>query len=196
MTRYVSKEEMVEVIKLVKTSTMLTLEAETEIKVPKSNPYHGATKRNTINGQIGFYYGNAVNNELGREDKAMDFRPQMAKWQKPTDSRNLVTNAEGTKLYVYIRVLSSGTPQYFMQGDEVSRDTIAPYLPEHKVAHTQENLDKEVVVRTFSLENILSIKMLKDEYRLVEHLTEQEKTAVEQEQEAAWQAHELHELLT
>lgn len=187
MTRYVSKEEIVEVIKSVKTSTMITLEAETEIKVPKSNPYNGATKRNTINGQIGFYYGNAVNNELGREDKAMDFRPQMAKWQKPTDSRNLVTNAEGTKLYVYIRVLSSGTPQYFMQGDEVSRETIAPYLPEHKTPHTQENLDKEVVVRCFSLENILSIKMLKDEYRLVEHLTEQEKEAVEQEQERSFQ---------
>jgi hypothetical protein len=175
---------------------MITLEAETEIKVPKSNPFNGATKRNTINGQIGFYYGNAVNNELGREDKAMDFRPQMAKWQKPTDSRNLVTNAEGSKLYVYIRVLSSGTPQYFMQGDEVSRETIAPYLPEHKTPHTQENLDKEVVVRCFSLENILSIKMLKDEYRLVERLTEQEKVAVEQEQEAAWRTHELHELLT
>ena len=195
MKQYVTKEQVVETIKSVKTSTMITIEAETEIKVPKSNPYNGATKRNTINGQIGFYYGNAVNNELGREDKAMDFRPQVAKWQKPTDSRNLVTNADGTKLYVYIRVLSSGTPTYYMDGSEVDRDIIAPYLPEHRTPHTQENLDKEVVVRNFSLDNIYNIKMLGNEYCLVEHLTEQEKIAVEQEREQVFQTSELYPLL-
>ena len=173
----VTKSEMVEIIKSVKTSTMVTIEAETEIKVPKSNPYHGAMKRNKVNGQIGFYYSNAVNNELGREDKAMDFKPQMAKWQKPTDSRNLVTNAEGTKLYLYIRVLSSGSPAYSLDGVEVSRETIAPYLPEHRTPHTQDNLDKEVVVRTFSLDNILSIKMLGEEYDIADNIVEQVRDA-------------------
>jgi hypothetical protein len=115
----VTRDEVVEVIKSVKTSTIVTIDAETEIKVPKSNPYYGAMKRNRINGQIGFYYGNAVNNELGREDKPMDFKPQMAKWQKPTDSRNLVTNADETKLYLYIRVLSSGSPTYSLNGVEL-----------------------------------------------------------------------------
>jgi len=178
MPEYVTKEEIVELIKSVKTSTMITIDAETEIKVPKSNPFRGATKRNTINGQIGFYYGNAVNNELGREDKPMDFRPQVAKWQKPTDSRNLVTNADGSKLYVFIRVLSSGTPRYFMEGQEVSKETIAPYLPEHRTPHTQENLDKEVVVRSFALDNILGVKMLGNEFVI-------SKTVIEQEREVA-----------
>lgn len=200
--KYVTEAEVVEVIKSVKSSTMITIEAETEIKVPKSNPYHGAKKRNTINGQIGFYYANAVNNQLSREDKPMDFVPQMAKWQRPTDSRNLVTNAEGTKLYVYIRVLSSGSPSYSMNGDEVSRETIAPYLPEHRTPHTQENLDKEIVVRTFALENIFTIKMLGEEYRIVERLTEQERATVSQEREQAerqqeqtFQTSELNSLL-
>ena len=169
----VTRDEVVEVIKSVKTSTIVTIDAETEVKVPKSNPYYGAMKRNRINGQIGFYYGNAVNNELGREDKPMDFKPQMAKWQKPTDSRNLVTNADETKLYLYIRVLSSGSPTYSLNGVGVSREVIAPYLPEHRTPHTQDNLDKEVVVRTFSLDNIISIKMLGEEYDIADNIVEQ-----------------------
>jgi hypothetical protein len=164
---------MVEIIKSVKSSTMVTIEAITEVKLPKSNPYHGAMKRNTINGQIGFYYENAVNNQLGREDKAMDFKPQMAVWQRATDSRNLVTNAAGDKLYLYIRVLSSGVPSYTLNGMEVSREAIAPYLPEHKKPHTQDNLEKEVVVRTFGMDNILNIKMLGETFEIADNVIEQ-----------------------
>ena len=165
---------MVEIIKSVKTSTMVTIDATTEVKLPKSNPYHGAMKRNTINGQIGFYYENAVNNQLGREDKAMDFKPQMAVWQRATDSRNLVTNAAGDKLYLYIRVLSSGEPTYTLKnGMQVSRDSIAPFLPEHKKPHTQDNLEKEVVVRTFCMDNINYVRMLGDTFEIADNVTEQ-----------------------
>ena len=195
MKKYVTQAEVVEVIKSVKTSTMVTIEAETEPIKVKSNPYYGAKKRNTTNGQIGFYYKNAVNNQLGKEDKAMDFVPQMAKWQKPTDSRNLVTNADGTKLYLYIRCLSSGEPTFSFKGEEISKDLIAPFLPEHKTPHTQENLDKEVVVRTFALDNILNIKMLGDEYCIVENLTDTERTRVTQEQAEVFQNSELSTLI-
>ena len=195
MKKYVTQQEVVEVIKSVKTANAITIEAETEPIKVKSNPYYGVKKRNTTNGQIGFYYKNAVNNQLAKEDKEMDFVPQMAKWQKPTDSRNLVTNADGTRLYLYIRCLSSGEPTFFFKGEEISRDLIAPFLPEHKTPHTQENLDKEVVVRTFAIDNILNIKMLGDEYCIVENLSAAERTQATQEQQAVFQASELSTLI-
>lgn len=172
--QYVSRQELVETIKTVKTSSAVSILAETEVDANKTgNPFHGATKVNTMAGLIGFDYSNSVNNELGREDKPMDFRAQSHKWAVPTDSRNLVTNKDATKLYLRMKVQSSGTPRYFLDGEEISQEAIAPFLKEHKTPHTQDNLDKEIVVRMIKVENILSMKILKEEYRVSESLTEQ-----------------------
>jgi hypothetical protein len=165
----VTTNEVINMVKSVKGSTMITLETETLCDMNKTNnPFYGAIKKSVVNGQVGFYYDNAVNNQRGREEKEMDFTSQKPKWAVATDCKGIVTNQAGTKFYLYIKILSAESPTYFFNGREVSKDNIAPYLKEHKKPHTQANIEKEVVVRMYSIENIKKVKMFGNEYEVTE----------------------------
>lgn len=171
MQKYVTRQELVEVIKSVKGSTFVSYVAETEVDMNKTgNPFYGATKVNTVAAQIGFDYEVAVNNQLGREDKPLDFVQQAHKWAVATDSRNLVMNEALTKLYLRAKVMSAATPMYFFDGQPVSKETIAPWLKPHRKPNTQSNLVKEVPVRNVTMSNIYSMKLLGDEYIVTETL--------------------------
>jgi len=124
MSRNVTKTQLVNEIRKVITSTAISIDVETEVRMRKTdNPYFGATKRNRVAGLIGFDYENSVNNQLGREEKTMDFVAQEHKWAKPTDSRNLLTNEASTKLYLRLKVQSTGHPVYSFNGREISKAT-------------------------------------------------------------------------
>jgi len=179
MQKEVSRQELVDIIKSVKTSTFVSIFAETEVDMNKTgNPYYGATKVNRLAGQIGFDYENAANNQLGREDKPLDFVQQPHKWAVAlSDTRNLVTNRAGTMLYLRLKVTSAETPSYFLNGEPVSAEAIAPYLKEHRKPNTQENLDKEIVVRMVKIPNIYSMRILGDECNVSETLTNYHRVA-------------------
>ena len=175
MTRNVTRQELVEEIKKVITCSAVSIDVETEVKMNKTgNPYFGATKRNTVAGLIGFDYENSVNNQLGREEKALDFIQQQHKWARPTDSRNLLTNQDETKLYLRLKVQSAGEPTFYFKGDIINKALLTPFMPEHRKPHTQDNLDKEVVVRTYGITNIISMKLLGDELIVAEHIIDAE----------------------
>lgn len=175
MKKFVTKSELVETVKTVKGSSAISVEVETEVDMRKTgNPYIGAIKLNTVAGLIGFDYETGVNNLLGKEDKPMEFKAQAHKWAVPTDSKNLVANKDGTKLYLRIKVQSAGTPTFFFNGEKIEKALLAPFIPEHKKPATQAALDGEYVVRTYALDSIRSMKILGDELEVVS--VKQEKT--------------------
>jgi len=181
--KQVTVSQMVDVVKSVKSSTMLSFTAETPADMNKTgNPYFGTIKKNTVAGQIGFYYENAVNNQLGREEKEMDFEAQKPVWAVGLpDTRNLVTNKAGSKFYLYVKIQSADTPQFFFNGQEIPVETIKPYLKPHTKPHTQDDLSKEVCVRMYGLEHIRQINMFGEEYLIVEPGVEAGKKAVAEE---------------
>ena len=79
---------------------MFSLEYESEPKLNKKGresgepcPYESIGKINVVSGLLGISYGNAVNNQLGREDKSMTFNPQEHKWFRYIEgSRVIGTN--------------------------------------------------------------------------------------------------------
>lgn len=181
--KQVTVSQIVDVVKSVKSSTMLSFTAETPADMNKTgNPYFGTIKKNIVAGQVGFFYDNAVNNQLGREEKEMDFEAQKPVWAVGLpDTRNLVTNKAGSKYYLYVKIQSAGTPQFFFNGQEIPVETIKPYLKPHTKPHSQDDLSKEVCVRMYGLENIRQINMLGEEYVIVEPGIESGKKNVAEE---------------
>lgn len=175
----VTKTELVRLFQSIKGNTAISMVAETEADMnKKNNPYYGTRKTNTIAGLIGFDYENSVNNQLGREDKDMDFVARKPVWAVGTDCRHIVTNKDGSELYVYIKVQSAGTPSFSFNGQPVDAEVVKPYIKEHKKPMTQDGLEKEIVVRMFKVSNILSVKMLGEEYRVTDRELVGDRTAV------------------
>lgn len=180
--QYVTRSEMVEIIKSVKGCTAISIVAETPVDLKskaKNAPFFGTTKINRIAGLIGFDYETSVNNQLGREDKEMEFKAQAHKWARATDSYNLKTNEARDKLYLWLKVQSSGSPKFFYAGNEVDKETIEPFIRPHTAPNTQANVEKKITPRTFDINNILIIKMLGKEYRISENVVRAEKVATE-----------------
>lgn len=164
MKKFVTPNELVEAIKVVKGSSAVSVEVETEVDMRKTgNPYVGAIKLNTVAGLIGFDYETGVNNALGKEDKPLDFVAQAHKWAFPTDSKNLLTNKDGSKLYLRIKVQSAGNPEFFFNGARIDKALLVPFMPVHKKPATQANLNNEYVVRTYGIDSIRSMKLLGNE---------------------------------
>lgn len=129
-----------------------------------NNPYRYAKKIVTINGMIGMSYGNGVNNQLGREDKPMDFEAQKPLWMEH-HGRNLGRNKAGDRYYLPIKVQSSTQPVYLCDGIDVT-DKVQPFLRKSSKPHTQAGLDNEVVWRIPALDNIHKIRMLGGEFTI------------------------------
>ena len=110
MTIEITTEELQEELEGIKTCQPVSISYEGEVKMNKTgNPFHGEiVKSCTINGLIGFVYRNAVNNQLGREDKELDFVPHNRTWG---ERRGTLVYHKG-KVYVEIKAQSNSTPVY------------------------------------------------------------------------------------
>ena len=204
MTRYVSKEEIVEVIRgNVKGTSMVTVELDSPMDGKgkmrtTGNPFAGmgVVKRETLNGTIGYIYANAVNRIADKEDKEQrEAKPHP--WGDMDAKHLFRVNRKSGKHYLSMQVKNVNVHGFFApDGTMINEDEIRTFIPEKEKSSTQADLNGEVIARDYGIDNITCIKAFGDEYRITEHLTEQEKQAVEQEQEAAWRTHELHELLT
>lgn len=129
-----------------------------------NNPYRNAVKVVTINGLIGMDYSNGVNNQLGREDKELDFEVQKPIWMERL-GRNLGTNRKGDRVYLPIKVQTASKPVYLHDGVDVT-DQVQPYLRKASDPKTQDKLDTKVIWRTPALDNVHKIRMLGAEYTI------------------------------
>ena len=171
----ITTQELVEEINKVVSCQPVSVDIITEPKMRKTdNPYLGTKKSVTINGLIGFNYSNSVNNQLGREDKEMTFVPQPRKWG--VLNGNLVYHKE--EIYLQIKAQSSSIPVFSLNGQLIDKSVVEPFLYEHTKPHTQDGIDKEIAVRDININNILSIRMLGEEYVIVEFAEDIERTRV------------------
>lgn len=123
-----------------------------------NNPYYNDVKKHvTLSGMIGMSYGNAVNNQLGRENKELDFEPKNHKWITRYEN-NIAVNDNTGKEYLPVKVQSSSKPVYMVNGVDVT-EQIKPFIRESSAPKTQEKLDKKIIWRTPCLDNIKTIRM-------------------------------------
>lgn len=162
-----TKEELAEFLKEIKGTTFCTIETETEPKLKggKKCPYAGVKKISKVNGAIGFIYENAVNNQRVREGSEADFESEPRAWGHRISGTPLVEHKG--KFYIEVKVEKTEKPLYILNGNFISNEDIKPYLPE---TTSRQELDKEVILRDYSLDNIKMIKIKGQQFQISESL--------------------------
>jgi len=178
----ITVDELREKLASLRACTAISFESETIPKLLKKHrvtkepcPYETGdiSKVNIMAGLIGLSYSNSVNNQLGREDKELDFTAQSRKWGDLMENRVLVCKfdeeTKEDKFYLQVVVKSYETPRYLWGNTEIPVKELEGYLPIERPPKTQAELEKKVVIKNVSLENIRWIRMLGEEYIITEH---------------------------
>ena len=139
-------------------------------KVP--NPYFDAIssdfkvrKVSEVNGQIGYDYENAVNNQRIREDGTPDFVAQPRKWGIRVDN-SCVFEHKG-QFYFDMRVLKSIGHYYVdLKGNTIETSEVEKCLKPRSPNKNQET-DKEIIVRDYTIANVLSISINGEKFVII-----------------------------
>jgi len=163
----VTKEQLVKTLMQLITPTPATFLARTEVKMNKKdkdkniNPYHGLVqKEQRSNVFINFNYANSVNKARIKEGKEADFVPKERPWGQKIPGTPLVLH-EGN-YYLEARFLDNEPAvTYYKENKIIEKAEIASYLPPEKEAtstKSSQDLENDVVIRTFKIENIKEIQ--------------------------------------
>lgn len=160
----ITKTELIKRINEIKGTTIIAVDIVSEPKMRKTNnPYLGTTKVTTLSGIIGYSYENSVNLQLEREGKEADFKAQPRAWG--TYENNWI--AHKGNYYLPIKVQGSSDPVFVREGVEIKKEVLEPFLYDSNKPHTQEGLEKEIVVRDIKIDSIRVIRMMGEEYMVV-----------------------------
>ena len=138
------------------------LKKSRETGVPCEFSKGDISKIGVMSGLIGSSYSNSVNNQLGREDKELDFEVKERKWGTLMDNKIMVvhTNKQGeTKYYLQLTVKQSDTPVYLWGETVVDSAELSEFLPKKSDPQTQEKLDTKIILKDIELSNIKRIKL-------------------------------------
>ncbi len=141
-------------------ATMATLEAKTTpswktTKLPEE--IKQVKKVSRVNGVLNFVYQHSINNQRMREGSEPNFVPLPRCWGKRLFPSPLVEH--NGKFYLEVKVQKVFDVEYVNENGEVVPVTLVkPYLREKKESARQQ-LDKEVILRDYSLENIIKLTL-------------------------------------
>jgi hypothetical protein len=157
---YVTLEQLTNILRTVNRPMPVTFVAVTEVKMNKTNnPYFGRlSKKQKSNVFIKFDYANSVNKARLNEGKEADFVPQQRKWGVHIPNTPLIEH-NGT-YYLEARFLGSESKiDYLLDGnEEFDKKLIEEFLPKTSSSSNQD-LEKEIVMRDFKLSGINEITM-------------------------------------
>lgn len=126
------------------------------------------TKLSRVNGMVNWNYANAVNKQREREGLDADFVPNARKWGSRVKKTPFIehTNKQGEyKRYLEMKVERSLGTDYFVDGLPARSEDVTPSLKSR--GESRQGVDKEVIVRDYALENILTITCGGTKYDLV-----------------------------
>ena len=146
-------------------TAIASIDTETPVKLTggKKNPMQGRITKKVSGSNIMFFcnlnsngYENMVNRRLAEEGKD-SFQLSPRTWGERVPSTPFVTH----KGKVYIETIFLRAPkniEYFCDGVTIEPENI-PGLPVKKSEGTQGNLDRKVIIRTYDINNIKSLRM-------------------------------------
>jgi len=147
-----------------KGSKFVGLTTVTEPKLLKSCPYNGVRKVSEVTVQVNYDYVNAVENQLRKEDKDLDDYKQGTSWYDVVTFQNgkltpFAKHKTSGDLYLRCRHMSTTSSKYFDDnGNEVSEQQLAPYLPKKSKA-TNQGTDTAVRAVTYKLDGIVAVRV-------------------------------------
>lgn len=145
-------------------TTTIGFESLTEPSMNKTNnPFFGKVlKVSSVGGMIGYDYENSVNNQLGREGKEKTFVSQPRKWgvrdeNHPFLVRHTKKGETVERFYLSVKVQQSNKKPIYLDKETlevIPTEKLRPYLKESKKPNTQEDLDKEIIIRDYEISTL------------------------------------------
>ena len=127
----------------------------------RGNPYGKVLKKTRLLANIGFHYSNSLENQAKRENKNIDFQVKPRRWGKRLENCALVEH--NGKHYLECKVEKTFEVNYFLEnGAPIEKSAIQEFFPKRSESSTQNELDKKVILRDVQLENILSMRIGKE----------------------------------
>ena len=175
----ITEQKLVEHFNYLKGATIIGFDLESEPKMRKNgNPFLGdCVKCVSLSGFLGFDYEISVMNQLEREgksDEAETLKAKKLSWGEHKDKFIVHKGA----YYLQIKVENSNNPIYTKNDESpIVFEKLSPYLSDHfliegvwkkkeRVTSTQQDVKKQVIVRTPKLSNIKKIRMGGKEYTI------------------------------
>ena len=155
----------------VRGTAVLSVDIETVPEMRKTgNPFVGnVIKSQRLNGLVGFDYDAGVNRIAEREGKEYrEAKPR--KWGFLSSDRIFVCyKNDDIATHLRMKVQKSIDPRYFRidNGDEISKETLKPFLPVKAKSSTQADLTGEVIERDITLENVKVLHFRGDVYTIL-----------------------------
>jgi hypothetical protein len=140
-----------------------------------NNPYVGAKKLTTMQIFLNSDYKKGVENRLVKEGKDISEYEQGANTMPLVfgDNNQFIGMffSKKTGKYEYVlqmRPNDNSTPQvkYLLNGQEIAKELISPFIPERKKAENQ-GTDNEILWRKVYMNHILNLNFNKEQYQLI-----------------------------
>lgn len=156
-----SASAFVSMLHTIRGATMVSFIASTEPKLRAGNPFPGLRKITKIGGVLNFNYQKAVNRQRDREGIVADFIAEPRKWGVRIEGTPIVTH--NGKFYVEAKIERSEIMGYIMPDlSMVDEHEVLNWLPSRHSG--RQAVEKTIVLRDFSVENIRSMRMKGNEY--------------------------------
>ena len=139
-------------------------------------------KKSITKGTLNWHYGNSVNNQRHREDKPLNsdgsiehFTPLPRKWGERVIRKVLVNGKikeyltpfvrHKGKVYLELKAEENLYSEFFLNGEHVERDKIAPFIAEKKES-SRQGVDKLVICRDYNIWNVTHLQFDKELHKL------------------------------
>ena len=157
----ISADDLIGLLLDIRGATIVSFVAATEPRLTAGNPFPGLRKLSSVNGVLNFNYTSAVNRQRVKEGMIPDFVAEPRKWGIRMEGTPIVKH--GHKHYVECKVESSTIIGYIMPDlSSVDPEEVAKWLPNRHSG--RQAVEKAVILRDFSIENVRSMKLRKVEY--------------------------------
>jgi hypothetical protein len=129
-----------------------------------------------ISCMINFNYANAVNNQREREGKEADFVPQKPKWGSDLDDTpfrsHILAKTGEHKLYLKVRITKSIDYIYYQPSKKkiFENRIVELFLRKKNSSKEYQDLEKEIIVRTYDVKHIICVVIDKQGYIIKENL--------------------------
>lgn len=153
-----TKPELIERLRAIKGATFVTVETETMPKATKP-----VVKRSKVNGMVGANYTNSVNNQRDREGLERNFKANPRIWGQNVDPFFVELK---NKKYLKLKVEKTELPQYFLNGQRLSQEAAEKLLAK-KSDSNRQGVERPVIVRNYSVDNIVRITMNGETFDIV-----------------------------
>lgn len=167
----ITQPQFAEILRGITHALPISFSALVDARARKTgNPFGEIRKISRVQAFTGFDYENSVNRQLDREGKTqLEFTAKERSWGQRISPA--LVEKDG-KLYLVAKIQRADKPVYLHKSKQgfwkvISKELIAAFLPAFKPA-TNQGTEKEIVYRNYSLENIVSLSMNGERYRVRE----------------------------